>query len=125
MKRIILLMALFAMPTFAAAECKNEWSIEPFLEYNDSKYSAGTSAGVNFVFSFGGSAVAECEAEMANIKSKEAKARYEEARANNEDARRKEQELDNLLLRLEICQEAVAYNAPRLITECHADGLIE
>ena len=125
MKRIALLMTLFAMPTFAAAECTNEWSIEPFLEYSDTGYSPGTSAGVNFVFSFGGSAVAECKAEMAQIKSEEAEARHKEARAKYEDARRKEQELDNLILRLELCQEALAVNAPRIINECRADGLIE
>ncbi len=123
MKRIALLMALFAMPTFAAAECKSEWEIRPGVSYDTQRDSA--RVGLDLVFTFGGSAIAECKAEMAEIKSKEAKARYEEARTRNEDARRKEQELDNLILRLELCQEALAVNAPRIINECRADGLIE
>ena len=123
MKRIALLMALFAMPTFAAAECTNEWSIEPNAEYDT--YDDVTTIGLDLVFTFGGSTIAECKAEMAEIKSKEAKARYEEARRKHEDAKRVEQELENELDRLRLCHEAMKLNAPRLIAECRAEGFIE
>ena len=116
-------MALFAMPTFAAAECTNEWSIEPNAEYDT--FDDVATIGLDLVFTFGGSTIAECKAEMAEIKSKEAKARYEEARRKHEDAKRVEQELENELDRLRLCHEAMKLNAPRLIAECRAEGYIE
>lgn len=116
-------IALISTAGLAAAECTAEWSIEPNANYN-TRYDAAT-VGVNLVFSFGGDSVARCEAEMAEIRTKEAEARLKEARRLHEDARRKEQELDNTLARLELCQEALKLNAPRLIAECRADGFIE
>ena len=98
-------IALISTAGLAAAQCTNEWSIEPYAEYNDGVddygSSSGISTGINLVFSFGGDTVARCEAAMAEIKSEEAKARYEDARRMHEDARRKEQELENELARLE------------------------
>ncbi len=123
MKRIALLMALFAMPTFAAAECTNEWSIEPNAEYDT--YDDVATIGLDLVFTFGGSTIAECKAEMASIKADEAKTRYEDARRKHEDAKRIEQELENELDRLRLCHEAMKLNAPRLIAECRAEGYIE
>ena len=123
MKRIILFIALLAAPTFAAAECTNEWSIEPNAEYDT--FDDVATIGLDLVFTFGGSTIAECKAEMAEIKSKEAKARYEEARRKHEDAKRVEQELENELDKLRLCHEAMKLNAPRLITECRAEGYIE
>ena len=109
----------------AASECTTEWSIDPFVEYNDSGYDSGTTAGVNLTFSFGGSSLADCKAAEAERRNQEAEARLKEARTKHENARRAEQEIDNMLARLALCQEALKLNAPRLIAECRADGFIE
>ena len=109
----------------AASECTNEWSLDPFVEYSDSGYSSGTTAGINLTFKFGGDSMADCKAAEAERKNQEAEARLKEARTKHENARRAEQEIDNTLARLELCQEALKLNAPRLIAECRADGYIE
>ena len=116
-------IALISTAGLAAAQCTNEWSIEPNAEYDT--HDDYATVGLNLVFTFGGDTVARCEAAMAEVRSEEAKARYEEARRKHEDARRKEQELENELARLELCQEALKLNAPRLIAECRAEGFIE
>ena len=108
---------------FASAECSNEWSIEPNAEYDT--YDDVATIGLDLVFTFGGSAKAECLSEMADIKSKEAKTKYENAKRKHEDAKRIEQELSNELDRLRLCNEAMKLNAPRLIAECRAEGYIE
>ena len=81
----------------AASECTTEWSVDPFVEYNDSGYNSGTTAGINLTFSFGGSSLADCKAAEAERKNQEAEARLKEARTKHENARRAEQELDNTL----------------------------
>ena len=93
----------------SADECRSEWSIQPSLEYNSGENEfygkkEGLTAGLNFVFSLGGSSKAECEsarAEMRNI------------------------EIENEYERLELCLYAKEQGAPRLIAECRAEGFIE
>ncbi|MCY4583965.1 MAG: hypothetical protein OXE50_14400 [Chloroflexi bacterium] len=123
MKRIVLFIALLAAPTFAAAECSNEWSIEPNAKYDTQKDTA--TIGLDLVFTFGGDTITKCKAKMADIKSKEAKTRYEDAKRKHEDAKRREQELENEMDRLKLCLFAAENNAPRLIAECRAEGFIE
>ena len=96
----LLLAALFLVPTYAAAECTNEWTIEPGLEADES----GVTAALNFVFTFGGSAKTECEAELAEMRN---------------------QEIENEYDRLELCILAKEAGSPRLIKECKAEGFIE
>ena len=113
----LLLAILFVVPaSFASAECTNEWSIEPTAEYDSLDDYA--TVGINFVFSFGGSVVAECEAAVAERRS-------EEARRKHEDARREEQELTNQMAKLRLCNEALKLNAPGIIANCRAEGYIE
>ena len=101
MKRIVLFIALLAVPTFAAAECTNEWSLEPTIEHNEWD---GVTTALNFVFTFGGSAKAECEAERTAMRN---------------------QEIENEYARLELCLLAEEAGSPRLLAECRAEGLLK
>ena len=100
--KTILLTALFAVTaSFASAQCSNEWSIEPTIEHNEWD---GVTTALNFVFTFGGSAKAECEAERTAMRN---------------------QEIENEYARLELCLLAEEAGSPRLLAECRAEGLLK
>ena len=87
--------------SFASAQCSNEWSIEPTIEHNE---WSGVTTALNFVFTFGGSAKAECEAERTAMRN---------------------QEIENEYARLELCLLAEEAGSPRLLAECRAEGLLK
>ena len=93
-------VAVLATAGLASASCTSEWSIEPGLSHDD----YGLTTSLNFVFSFGGSAKAECLSEMA-IK--------------------RNQEIENEYARLELCLLAEEAGSPRLIAECRAEGFLQ